>query len=227
VSNERLPARRRYTQRLRADETARTRARILAITRERLADADQLSVQEIARLSGVSVQTLYSHFGSKGGLLAAVTEEISREVGLLAGFDRVWLSRDGEAALRTMVETTLRFWHDAWSFVQFALRVRRSDVEVEDRVALLDDSRLADLVVICRRLRQEKRLKPSLTPVKAASLVSALTSPYVYEELVKRGGMSAPAATRMVVDAAADAVLRPGTQPARATEVDWAKLGLK
>jgi len=227
VVDENRPPRRRYIQGLRAEETAQTRARILAVARERLADADQLSVHEIAGLAGVSVQTLYSHFGSKGGLLSALTEQFSTEVGLLAGFDQVWRCRHGEAALRAMAETTLGFWHNAWTFVQFALRVRRTDPEVEARIAGLDESRLGDLVVICRRLREEDRLRPGVAPARAARLAFALTTPYVYEALVKQCGLSAPVATRMVVDATVDAVLRPGTQPIQAVAIDWARLGLK
>jgi len=216
-----------YQQRLRAEQSAATRTRILSAARALLPKADQLNVDEIARRAGVSAPTLYSHFGSKGGLLSAVTDQISREAGLYAGFERVWACPDGEAALRTMLGATLDFWRDAWIFVQFGLRVRRSDAELGARFDRLDQSRAGHLLVICRRLQVEKRLKPGLTPAKAARLVFALTTPYVYESLVTDGGLSARAARAITVDTAADAVLRPGTHPVRSKAIDWVKLGLK
>jgi TetR/AcrR family transcriptional regulator, regulator of cefoperazone and chloramphenicol sensitivity len=216
-----------YTQRLRADKFAQTRTRILVAARELLPEADGIKVEEIARRAGVSVPTLYSHFGSKVGLLSALVGEIEKEAGLFVSFERVWRCHDGEAALRTMLEATLRFWQQAWTFVDFGLRVRRADPELGARFDRLDRSRLGHLVVICRRLRDERRLRAGVTPARAARLAFALTTPYVYEALALQGGVSALAARRLVVDAAVDAVILPGTNPAPSAVIDWATLGLK
>src|SRR2546421_12451264 len=115
-----------YEQRLRADKTAATRARILSATRALLPKAEQLNVDEIARRAGVFVPTLYSHFGSKGGLLSALTNQISREAALYAGFERVWACTDGAAALPTMVAATFGCWPGAWDSVRFGLRASSS-----------------------------------------------------------------------------------------------------
>ena len=218
---------RQYTQRARAEQSAATRMRILAATRALLPAADQFQVEEIARRAGVSVPTLYTHFGSKGGLLSALTAEISREAGLFAGFERVWLCADGESALRTMLGTTLNFWHEAWTFIQFALRVRRTDAELGQRFEGIDASRYGHLVVICRRLHDEQRLRAGLSPARAARLAFAMTTPYVYEALVIQGGMPPRPAVAMAVEAASGAVLRPGTNPALSTPADWSRYGLK
>src|SRR2546425_6650304 len=109
---------RSYRQRLRAEKSTQTRAAILAAARDLFPEADELRVEQIAQRARVSVPTLYSHFESKGKLLSAVVGEISREAGLYAGFDRVWQCKDGESALRTMLETTFRFWRRAWSFLE-------------------------------------------------------------------------------------------------------------
>ena len=60
------------------------------MARTLLPQADQLQVEEVAQRAGVSVPTLYSHFGSKGGLLSALVGQIERELGLYGGFERVW-----------------------------------------------------------------------------------------------------------------------------------------
>ena len=218
---------RSYTQRLRAEKSSQTRAAILAAARDLFAEADELKVDQIAHRAGVSVPTLYTHFESKGKLLSAVVGEISREVGLFAGFERVWRCHDGESALRTMLETTFRFWHRAWSLAEFGLRVRRIDPELGARFDRLDESRLGHLVVICRRLAEEDRLNARTPPAKAARSAFALTTPYVYESLVIHGGLGISAATRIAVGAALGAVIRADSHPVRGESIDWAKLGLK
>ena len=218
---------RSYTQRLRAEKSTQTRAAILAAARDLFAEADELKVDQIADRAGVSVPTLYTHFESKGKLLSAVVGEISREVGLFAGFERVWRCHDGESALRTMLETTFRFWHRAWSLAEFGLRVRRIDPELGARFDRLDESRLGHLVVICRRLAQEGRLKTRTSPARAARVAFALTTPYVYEELVVHGGLPLSSAARIAVEAALDAVIRRGSDPVRSECIDWTKLGLR
>ena len=197
------------------------------MARTLLPQADQLQVEEVAQRAGVSVPTLYSHFGSKGGLLSALVGQIERELGLYGGFERVWQCQDGESALRMMLEATLHFWHQAWSFIEFGLRVRRTDPEIGARIDRLDRSRLGHLVVICRRLDQERRLKPGLGPAKAARLVFALTTPYVHEALAVQGRLPVAAGRSLIVDAAVDAILQPGTQAVTESSIDWVRLGLK
>jgi AcrR family transcriptional regulator len=216
-----------YKQGLRAEKSAETRTRILAAARELMPEADHLQVEDIARRAGVSVPTLYSHFGSKGGLLSALTGQVESEAGLFAGFARVWQCRDGEAALRIMLDSTMRFWQEAWTFIEFALRVRRTDEELAARIGRLDESRLGHLEVICKRLRQEGRLRPGVTPAKAARITFALTTPYVYEALVVHGGLPSRAARQIAVDAAVGAVISPETEPVQVSAIDWNRLGLR
>src|SRR2546421_7319110 len=87
-----------------------------------LRGATEFRVEDIARQAGVSVPTLYSHFGSKGGLLAALIGEIERQAGLYAGFKRVWRGRGGGGPPRAVLGTTLRFLGDARALFQVALR---------------------------------------------------------------------------------------------------------
>jgi AcrR family transcriptional regulator len=216
-----------YNQGLRAEKSAATRASILAAARDLLPSSDNLNLDEIARRARVSVPTLYSHFGSKGGLLSAVVGQIEAEAGLFAGFGLVWECEDGEAALRTMLDATLRFWEQAWTFIEFALKVRRTDTELAARFDRIDKSRVGHLVVICKRLSEEGRLASGATPAQAARLAFALTTPYVFEALVVQGGVPANAARRMVVEAAAGAVIDVDATPIETLPVDWVKLGLR
>jgi len=203
-----------------------TRRRILAATRRHLPAADLLHVEEIADLAKVSVQTVYTHFGSKGGLLVALAAETQKEAGLL-GFERVWSSNHGEAALRAMLESTFELCDYAWPYIAFTLRVRRSDSELDALITRYDKSRLLHLIVICRRLQKEGRLAGRLTTAQAARLAFSFTTPYVYEALVVQNGLPPRVARALVVDAIIGAVVRPGSQAVPTDKIDWTRLGLR
>jgi AcrR family transcriptional regulator len=76
-------SRRTYRSQLRAEQAEETRARILDATLRVMARGiATLSVPEVAREAGVSVPTVYRHFGTKRALLAAVYPHIARQAGL-------------------------------------------------------------------------------------------------------------------------------------------------
>ena len=216
---------RTYVQRRRAAAAAETRSRILAAARELIAQAERgVGVDEIARHAGVAVQSIYDHFGSKGGLLMAVLDEVQRSAGLYDAFARVFRSPDGEAALRRMIDATFAVWHQGWPYIEFMLRNRRVDSVVERDVAVLDASRHAHLWAICQRLQDEGRLRSRHSAAWAADQVMALSSPTVYEDLVVRRGWSLNATTNSIARAAKAAILIPGTPAVRSPAPDWAAL---
>ena len=86
-----------------------------------------VGVDEIARHAGVAVQSIYDHFGSKGGLLMAVLDEVQRSAGLYDAFAKVFRRHDGETALRRMIDATFAVWDQGWPYIEFMLRNRRID----------------------------------------------------------------------------------------------------
>jgi AcrR family transcriptional regulator len=204
-----------------------TRQRILAVARKHLPTADQLGVEDIAELAQVSIQTIYTHFGSKGGLFLALADEVEREAGLFVALDRVWRCHHGEEALRIALDGAFGLWQNAWDFIAFGLRVRRTDAELGARLDGFDRGRLGLLLVICRRLQKEDRLAGDLPPGRAARLVFALTTPYVYEALVVQAGIPPQVARQLVVEAVIGAVLRPDSRPVIEDSIDWKRLGLR
>jgi AcrR family transcriptional regulator len=74
---------RAYHSQLRADQAEETRARILdATVRVMAAGVASVSIPAVAREAGVSVPTIYRHFGTKHDLLAAVYPYLVRRAGL-------------------------------------------------------------------------------------------------------------------------------------------------
>ena len=76
-------SRRTYRSQLRAEQAEETRTRILDATMRVMARGiATLSVPDVAREAGVSVPTVYRHFGTKQALLAAVYPHLARRAGL-------------------------------------------------------------------------------------------------------------------------------------------------
>jgi AcrR family transcriptional regulator len=203
---------------------AHTRVRILLAARDLLPEATSLAVDAIAAHAGVSVQTLYTHFGSKRGLLLAVIDSVQNEVGLYEDFDRVWQSPDGETALRRMLEATLRLWDRAWTIVQFAERARRADLEIQTHLREVDGYRRSNLVSIAERLAVEGRLQSGLDASRAADLAFALSLPAVYEELVRVRTWPLARAVSTVTESVVTALLDPATVPLLEPAADWSSV---
>jgi AcrR family transcriptional regulator len=208
----------------RAEAMARTRARIVDAAREMLPAAATMSVDAIAERAGVSVQTLYSHFRSKRGLLLAVIDSVQDEAGLYEDFELVWRSQDGETALRRMLEATLRLWDRAWPIVGFAERARRADAEIQAHLREVDAYRRSDLVSIAERLALEGRLRVSRDAAKAADLAFALSLPAVYEELVRVREWPLDRAVSTVVESVVTALIDLSTVPVLEPAADWSSV---
>jgi AcrR family transcriptional regulator len=81
-------AARQYHSQLREQNAGQTRDRILEATLRLMAGGlASISVPAIAREAGVSVPTVYRHFGTKGALLSALYPHFARRTGLDAVSD--------------------------------------------------------------------------------------------------------------------------------------------
>jgi AcrR family transcriptional regulator len=183
-------------------------------------------MDEVARRAGVSVQTIYTNFGSKRGLVLAAIDDMQREIGLYDDFDAVFASRDGEAAMRRMLHATFRLWDRGWPLVAFTLRARRIDPELGAQLAEVDTMRRTHLWVICRRLDAEARLKTPGAAEPAADIAFALSTPTVFEELVHVRGWPADHAAATIADIVIEAIVDPATPSVTDPPPDWGALGL-
>jgi AcrR family transcriptional regulator len=209
----------------RAAGRAETRARILASARELIPGAEaSLPVTAIAKHAGVAIQTIYDQFGSKGGLLIAVINDVQRSAGLFETFRDVFTAPDGEAAMRRMIEATIAFWDRAWPYLEFVLRTRRIDGVVAREMDFVDRLRYAHFWAITRRLEEEGRLRAGQTADTAADRFFALTIPTIYEELVVVRKSSVGDAIEAVTAAVRGAILEPGAPVAPVGPPDWAML---
>ena len=181
------------------------RAASVAATGERILDAaveafwerpgEQVSLDDVARRAGVSVQTVIRRFGGRDGLLAAAVERESERVRverdpaglenpaeavgqLVAHYealgDRVLAMLAEEtrtSALREVAEAG-RAFHRAWCETVFASSLASLTGETRDR-------RLAQLVAVCdvytwKVLRRDARLSRRQTELAVRELLEPL-----------------------------------------------------
>jgi AcrR family transcriptional regulator len=141
--------------------TEQTRERIFTATRELLMTSD-VSIDAVARQADVARMTVYHRFGSKIGLLEALTDVLAAQGGMqqLASAFR---QPDPLDALDTYIAVFSRFW-DADRLVTRRLRALAAlDPDFEQVVQVRDDRRRQGLEVLVRRLAGKYA-----RPVKAA-----------------------------------------------------------
>jgi AcrR family transcriptional regulator len=170
---------------LRARHAALTRSAILDAARRLFAEQGYAAtaVRPIAEEAGVAVQTLYSTFGSKQGLLLALVDTVR---------DQARAQELGARMDRT---------DDPRELVGIAARIRRHVLELGgDIVATFREGAAGDAEVraayevgqgrtregvgrLCSRLEAVGALRPGLTHKRAVDQVVAMFSAEIYEEL--------------------------------------------
>jgi TetR/AcrR family transcriptional regulator, regulator of cefoperazone and chloramphenicol sensitivity len=170
---------------LRERHAALTRSVILEVARRRFAEQGfaATSVRPIAEEAGVSVQTLYTAFGSKQGLLLALVDTIREQTDAPGTWERIQRS------------------DDPLEVVGLAARIRRlilercGDIVITFREGAAGDPDVAGayaegrrrsregITHVCSRLQALGALRPGLTRERAVDQVAALFAAEVYEEL--------------------------------------------
>ena len=136
---------RAYSSELRAQQAEDTRGRILdATVRVMARGIASVSIPAVAREAGVSIPTVYRHFGTKAELLASVYPHIERR----AGFDRMVAPRsiDGlRDGVRSIFERLESFDDLARAAMASPAAEESRRLTMPDRLALT--RRLADSIV--------------------------------------------------------------------------------
>ncbi len=151
-----------YRSDLRAEQAEETRGRILdAALRVMTTGVASLSIPAVAREAGVSVPTVYRHFGTKAELLAAMYPHAARRSGLdklplptsvddlrttlRAFFEHVDALDDmARAAMASPVGDEVRHATMKWRFE----RIRRIGDTIEPPLSDADQDRITRLLVI-------------------------------------------------------------------------------
>ena len=195
--------RRTYTSSIRAEQSAHTRAVVLAAARALFLEEGgyaRTSLSAIAAAAGVSVQTIYNTFGSKAALLKAVYDTT------LAGDDEpVPMGQRPEfLAMEREQDPTALLGHYARIGAMlmkrlgpFYARIREgAGAGDPDLTALLETTakeRLVGATEVVESLRKLGPLRPGLTAARARDIVWTHTSYEMWDLLVRQRGWSARA----------------------------------
>jgi AcrR family transcriptional regulator len=103
--------RRPYDLGKRQEASDRTRAAVLGEARTQLETGGvrDLTMESLARASGVTRQTIHNLFGTRTGVLEALFDRIAGDAGMMR-MREVFLAPDGESMLAAMVDVFTGFW---------------------------------------------------------------------------------------------------------------------
>ena len=165
-------------------QSAETRARIAQAARQVFAARGYgaANVTDVAQAAGVAVPTVYKLYGNKRGLLAAIADAWGREIG-----GRILdVPHDPAAAISWWSGMARRQWEAGLDIGLIYAGAVTSEpdarADLEPRLALRERA----IRLVSEAVRP--RLKDGLTQDDAVAILSALTIPEVYRDLVRDRG---------------------------------------
>ena len=170
---------------LRERHAAVTRSAILDVARRRFAAAGfaGTAVRPIAEEAGVALQTLYTTFGSKQGLLLALVDTVREQTGGLETRELIARSDDPLEIIELGASLRRRIME---RFGDIVITLREGAAGDADVAAVHEEGRRRTRegsLHACTRIEALGALRPGLTPERAADQVAALFAAEVYEVL--------------------------------------------
>jgi AcrR family transcriptional regulator len=189
---------RKYDQKLRADQAAQTRRRILDAVADSVREAptEPVSLDKVAAAAGVARSTIYVVFGSKAGLFDAFTTDLWEGSGL-AELQAAVADPDVRRHLRDGIRAGCRMMATDRDLYRVLFSMAEIDPDsVGGAVHKKEENRRGGMLHLARRLAKEGVLRDDVSTRQAARLMWVLTS-FESFDLLYTG-------QRMSVDASAD-----------------------
>jgi AcrR family transcriptional regulator len=196
------------------------RERHAAMTRAAILDAARAlfhrqgfagtAVRPIAEEAGVAVQTIYSTFGSKQGILLALVDTIREQTDAPALWDQIEDANDPLAILRLAARLRCQILQRCGDIVATFREGAASDREVALAYEEGQRRNRQGIARMCARLHAIGALRADLPVGRAVDQVAALFSAEVYEELTgQRSQWSATEYQQWLFERLRDAILPP------------------
>jgi AcrR family transcriptional regulator len=202
---------RRYVQRARAEAALQTRRQVIDAARAALlADGRlELAVGDVAEAAGVARSTVYAAFGSRAGLLAALSDDTLHRAGLGDVIAAYRLPDAVEAVERSLAASSHMYaaGHRVFSRMMALAQV---DPEAAAPIARSQRDRGAGMADLAARLAAQGRLRPGVSPERAADVLWLLTGFAAFDELHAGRNLNARACADVLVGIARAAVIAPG-----------------
>lgn len=200
-----MSSRRPYRSERRAEQATETRRAIRRAARE-LFEADGFAattVTAIAAHANVSVQTIYSIFGSKGGILRELMDELED---LASGGEDLATPMLAECDPRRQLALFghwIRLLFERGSPLLRASLSARDDPDVQAMTAIGNGRRLEGTLLLVGGWHAAGALRPGLAIRSGAETLWLLTTAEVFFNAIDGLGMDADAYERWLVEAAA------------------------
>lgn len=200
---------RRYRMKARAEAAEATRRRVLEAARATILEGPtpSLSMGEVARRAGVVRSTLYSQYGSQAGLIGAVMVD----AGLRAGFERVlelFNLPDAAEAMRQALPEGARMIGSDHELTRRVRVLAQLDPEVMAGQQTGDKYRAGGMRYQAGRLAEQHKMRPGVSPERAAMLLWLLTDFATYDGLRATWGMDSEQIGEFVESVASRYLLR-------------------
>lgn len=173
-----------------SSRSERTRLKILDAANTLLLDRGYhgVGLEAVAEAAGVSRQTVYDRFGSKGGLLRAMIARNEEQAGLPARLAKVFGQADGLSMLRAFLDTVVAVEPHVYPQSRLVYAARMSDPVAAELWEWRLGSRRVGMGRVFELLAAEGRLKPGISKEEGADVAWAIASPHHYEYLVVERG---------------------------------------
>ena len=183
---------RTYQSDRRQAATNETKARILEAARSLLSGPGgaTLTIDDVAEKADVARMTVYHQFGSKPGLIAALSDDLASRGGI-GRLPEAFVNPDPMAGLEILVQVFMRLWESERLVLRRLRALSTFDPDFSDHEDRNQRRRHA-ITVLLRRLSP-----PPGELDDVADLLTAMTSFESYETLTA-GGRDAEAAARLI-----------------------------
>ena len=185
-----------------------TRDRIIAAARELFGQSGfySVSLDDVAKTAGVARATVYYQFESKSGLLDAVVASIIQRVGI----ERAVRARehpDAALGIRIFVQEVASFNSSEDVLLRNLYGLAAIDPETSRVLEQYEGLRKDALAWLVKRLADQGQLRRGVSQKHAVDMLWMLTSFRSFDQLYTRSGISVRAASMLLSDLAACAVL--------------------
>ncbi len=197
-----------YVQRARAESADRTRRQVLDAARAAVLAEGRLefSVGDIAADARVARSTIYATFGSRTGLLAALADDALHRAGLEQVIAE-YRQPDAVVALERSLRASCRMYAADHRVFTRMLMLREVDPEAAEPLARSQGDRAYGMADLSGRLAAQGRLRPGMTPERAADILWVLTGFWTFDELFSGRGLDADASADVLLEMARSTVL--------------------
>ncbi len=180
---------RSYRSERRSSTAKETRARILEAARGLLSQGggEPFTIDAVAELADVARMTVYHQFGSKPGLIAALSDDLASRGGI-GRLPEAFMTPDALSGLDILVQVFMHMWESERPVVQRLRALSALDPDFADHEDRNQRRRQA-ITVLLRRLTP-----PPADLDDKADLLTAMTSFESYETLAVHGRDAAAAA---------------------------------